>query len=124
MGLVPYRDAPDFHKHSSGLHPTLSDISLSAIKMSVGVANHLKRRWIGMDITYQSVALILKRLKDSEGQAAVDGVELHGVPKDMESVDALIHKKDDRVRKESEKWTILTYSYNFDVINKEKGANG
>ena len=28
----------------------------------------------------------------------VDAVELHGVPKDMESVDALIHKKDDRVR--------------------------
>ena len=26
----------------------------------------------------------------------------------MESVDALIHKKDDRVRKEFEKWAILT----------------
>jgi hypothetical protein len=47
---------------------------------TVAVANRLKRRWIGMDITYQSVALILKRLKDSEGQAAVDAVELHGVP--------------------------------------------
>ncbi len=57
------------------------------------VANHLKRRWIGMDITYQSIALILKRLKDSEGQAAVEAVELHGIPQDMESVDALIHKK-------------------------------
>jgi len=32
----------------------------------------------------------------------------HGVPRDMESVDALIHKKDDRVRKEFEKWAILT----------------
>ena len=37
---------------------------------TVAVANRLKRRWIGMDITYQSVALILKRLKDSEGQDA------------------------------------------------------
>lgn len=53
-----------------------------------------------MDITYQSFALILKRLKDSEGQAAVEQVELHGVPQHMESVDALIHKRDDRVRKE------------------------
>jgi len=35
---------------------------------TVAVANRLKRRWIGMDITYQSVALILKRLKDSEGR--------------------------------------------------------
>ncbi len=76
-----------------------------------------------MDITYQSVALILKRLKDSESQAAVDAVELHGVPKDMESVDALIHKKDDRVRKEFEKWAILTYSDNRAVINEKKGAD-
>ncbi len=90
---------------------------------SVAVANRLRRRWIGMDITYQSVALILKRLKDSEGQAAVDAVELHGVPRDMESVDALIHKKDDRVRKEFEKWAILTYSDNRAVINEKKGAD-
>jgi Restriction endonuclease len=65
----------------------------------------------------------LKRLKDSEGQDAVDAVELHGVPKDMESVDALIHKKDDRVRKEFEKWAILTYSDNRAVINEKKGAD-
>lgn len=90
---------------------------------TVAVANRLKRRWIGMDITYQSIALILKRLKDSEGQAAVDAVELHGVPKDMESVDALILKRDDRVRKEFEKWAILTYSDNRAVINEKKGAD-
>jgi site-specific DNA-methyltransferase (adenine-specific) len=47
-------------------------------------------RW--MNITYQSTALILKRLKDSEGQTTVEAVELHGVPKDMDSVDALVHK--------------------------------
>ncbi len=90
---------------------------------TVAVANRLKRKWIGMDITYQSVSLILKRLKDSEGQEAVDNVELHGVPKDMESVDALVHKKDDRVRKEFEKWAILTYSDNRAVINEKKGAD-
>ena len=75
-----------------------------------------------MDITYQSVALILKRLKDSEGQAAVDLVELHGVPKGMESVDALMHKCDDHVRKEFEKWAVLKYSNNRAVINEKKGA--
>ncbi len=90
---------------------------------TVAVANRLRRRWIGMDITYQSVALILKRLKDSEGQAAVDAVELHGVPRDIDSVDALIHKRDDRVRKEFEKWAILTYSDNRAVINEKKGAD-
>jgi DNA modification methylase len=90
---------------------------------TVAVANRLKRGWIGMDITYQSVALILKRLRDSEGQSAVDNVILHGVPQDMASVDALIHKKDDRVRKEFEKWAILTYSDNRAVINEKKGAD-
>ena len=38
----------------------------------------------------------------------------------MESVDALIHKKDDRVRKEFEKWAILTYSDNRAVINEKR----
>lgn len=90
---------------------------------TIAVASHLKRRWIGMDITYQSIALILKRLKHSEGQAAVNAVELHGIPQDMESVDALIHKKDDRVRKEFEKWAILTYSDSRAVINEKKGAD-
>lgn len=90
---------------------------------TVAVADRLKRQWIGMDITYQSVALILKRLKDHGGQAAIENVELHGVPKDIESVDALIHKKDDRVRKEFEKWAILTYSDNRAVINEKKGAD-
>lgn len=90
---------------------------------TVAVADALKRQWIGMDITYQSVALILKRLKDSGGQDAVDNVQLHGVPRDMEAVDALIHKRDDRVRKEFEKWAILTYSDNRAVINEKKGAD-
>ena len=91
---------------------------------TVAVADRLKRQWIGMDITYQSIALILKRLKDHGGQAAIDNVELHGVPKDIESVDALIHKKDDRVRKEIEKWAVLTYSDNRAVINEKKGSDG
>jgi site-specific DNA-methyltransferase (adenine-specific) len=41
----------------------------------------------------------------------------------MELVDALIHKKDDRVRKEFEKWAILSYSDNRAVINEKKGAD-
>lgn len=41
----------------------------------------------------------------------------------MKPIDALIHKKDDRVRKEFEKWAILTYSDNRAVINEKKGAD-
>lgn len=90
---------------------------------TLAVAEKLKRSWIGIDITYQSVSLILKRLKDAHGQEALDNVELHGVPRDLEAVDALIHKKDDRVRKEFEKWAVLTYSDNRAIINEKKGAD-
>jgi len=90
---------------------------------TVAVADRLKREWIGMDITYQSIALILKRLRDHGGPEALENVELYGVPRDLESVDALIHKKDDRVRKEFEKWAVLTFSDNRAIINEKKGAD-
>lgn len=91
---------------------------------SVVVAERLKRRWIGIDITYQSIALVVKRLEENFGRAVVQAVELSGVPRDMESVRALVNKRDDRVRKEFEKWAVLTYSDNRAVINEKKGADG
>ena len=84
-------------------------------------AQHLKRKWIGIDITYQSISLVLRRLARITG--AVEQVQLNGVPRDIASVDALINKKDDRVRKEFEKWAILTYSENRAIINDKKGAD-
>jgi hypothetical protein len=48
---------------------------------------------------------------------------LNGIPKDLASARALAHKKDDRVRKEFEKWAILTYSNNRAMINYQKGAD-
>lgn len=83
----------------------------------------LKRRWIGVDITYQSISLVVKRLQDTFGKDVSQTIEFHGVPRDIDSVDALIHKKDDRVRKEFEKWAVLTYSDNRAVINEKKGAD-
>ena len=41
----------------------------------------------------------------------------------MPSATALAHKKDDRVRKEFEKWAVLTYSNNRAAINQKKGAD-
>ncbi len=90
---------------------------------SVVVAERLKRRWIGIDITYQSIALVLKRLEDSFGKDVLNTIELSGVPRDMESVKALVNKQDDRVRKEFEKWAVLTYSNNRAVINEKRGAD-
>jgi site-specific DNA-methyltransferase (adenine-specific) len=41
----------------------------------------------------------------------------------MESAEALAHKKDDRLRKEFEKWAVLSYTNNRGVINEKKGAD-
>lgn len=105
---------------------------------TIAVAERLNRRWIGVDITYQSIAVILKRFNDQFGrdftQSIIDKdtneikvqatIELNGVPKDMQSAIALANKQDDRVRKEFEKWIILTYSENKAQINDKKGGDG
>lgn len=90
---------------------------------TVAVAQRLKREWIGIDITYQSISLILKRLEDSFGKGVLEQIKLNGIPKDMESAIALANKKDDRTRKEFEKWAILTYSNNRAIVNQKKGAD-
>lgn len=90
---------------------------------SIAVAQRLKRNWIGIDITYQSISLILKRLEDTFKEKVLDNIVLDGIPRDMESAIALANKEDDRVRKEFEKWAILTYSNNRAAINTKKGAD-
>lgn len=94
---------------------------------TVAVAQRLGRRWIGIDITYQSIALILKRLADrypGDWPAIEATIRLDGVPRDLESAMALANRKDDRTRKEFEKWAILTFSNNQARINEKKGADG
>ncbi len=76
-----------------------------------------------MDITYQSIAVILRRLERQFGGKMVEAVSLDGIPRDMKSAVALAHKKDDRLRKEFEKWAVLTYTNNRSVINDKKGAD-
>jgi len=93
---------------------------------TVAVAQRLKRRWIGIDITYQSISLILKRLNDQypEQWATVEAnIQLDGVPRDIDSAIALANRKDDKTRKEFEKWAVLTYSNNQARINDKKGAD-
>ncbi len=90
---------------------------------TVAVAQRLDRNWIGIDITYQSISLILRRLEAQFGKGVLSTITLNGIPRDMESAVALAHKKDDRVRKEFEKWAVLTYTNNLAVINSKKGAD-
>ena len=90
---------------------------------TVAVSQRLDRKWIGIDITYQSISLILRRLQDSFGKGVLETIKLHGIPKDIESARALANKADDRTRKEFEKWAILTYTDNRGIIKTKKGAD-
>lgn len=90
---------------------------------TVAVAERLKRRWRGIDITYQSISVILKRLEESFGQDLLQAIQLSGIPQDIDSAKALAVKQDDRVRKEFEKWAVLTYTNNRAVIHEKKGGD-
>lgn len=89
---------------------------------TIAVAEKLKRQWIGIDITYQAISVMLKRLRETFGNDLSD-IMLDGIPRDMESARALANRADDRVRKEFEKWAVLTYSNNYAAINEKKGAD-
>ncbi len=91
---------------------------------TVAVAQRLNRQWIGIDITYQSIALMLKRLEDTYGKDVLTTISLSGMPQDFASAVALANKADDRVRKEFEKWAVLAFSNNRAMINEKKGGDG
>ncbi|MBA4048382.1 MAG: site-specific DNA-methyltransferase [Sphingomonas sp.] len=94
---------------------------------TVAVAQRLNRRWIGIDITYQSIALILKRLADQYAERWPEleaNILLDGVPRDLASAIALANRRDDKTRKEFEKWAVLSFSDNQARINEKKGGDG
>ncbi len=90
---------------------------------TIAVAERLNRQWIGIDITYQSISLMLRRLEAQFGKQIIDTINLNGIPQDIESAKALALKTDDRLRKEFEKWAVLTYTDNRATINDKKGAD-
>lgn len=88
---------------------------------TVVVAENFARQWIGIDITYQSIGLILKRLEDVFGNGILEQMELNGIPQDIESAVALANTKHEGAPKEFEKWAVLTYTNNRGVIDRKKG---
>ena len=83
----------------------------------------MNRRWVGVDVTYEAIATILRRLEKKFGTEFVKSIHLDGIPKDMKSAVALANRRDDRPRKEFEKWAILSYTNNRAVVNQKKGAD-
>lgn len=90
---------------------------------TIAAAQRLKRNWIGMDITYQAIATILNRFEEDFPDFDTRNIVQDGLPTDMASAHALANKHDDRVRKEFEKWAVLTYCNNKAIINEKKGAD-
>lgn len=89
---------------------------------SLIVAQRLNRRWIGIDISYQSISLVLNRLERGFG-SDMNQVKLNGIPQTMEAVEAFIKCQDKLALHEFEKWAVLTYSNNSAIINQRKGVN-
>jgi DNA modification methylase len=108
-----------------GTSSNVGDVVLDAYcggGTTIVAAERLKRAWIGIDITYQSISLTLSRLETLFGKAETARVLLSGIPHDMESARALAYQTDDRVPNEFEKWAVLTYTNNRAIINDRKTA--
>ena len=90
---------------------------------TIDVAQRLQRKWIGIDITYQAIATVITRMEDQFGKDILKSVAVGGLPRDVEAARALAQRRDDRLRKEYEKWAILTYTNNRAVIHEKRGAD-
>ena len=59
---------------------------------TVDAAQKLKRSWIGIDITYISIDLIIKRLMATYGESVMSAVDVDGIPYDMASAIKLFER--------------------------------
>lgn len=59
---------------------------------TVDAAQKLKRDWIGIDITYISIDLIIKRLMATYGESVMDAVDVDGIPYDIASATKLFER--------------------------------
>jgi site-specific DNA-methyltransferase (adenine-specific) len=84
---------------------------------AVAVAERLKRRWIGIDITHLAIALIKQRLFDTF-EAEGSPYEVIGEPVDIPSAEALAQQN----RHEFERWA-LGLVYARPAKEKMKGAD-
>ncbi|MBH0053179.1 restriction endonuclease [Salinibacterium sp. SWN139] len=69
---------------------------------TVDAAQKLGRQWIGIDITYIAIDLILKRLEHSHGKLVLDSIDLNGLPRDSGGAQALF----DRNPFDFERWAV------------------
>ena len=56
---------------------------------AVDAAEKLRRRWIGIDVTYLAIDLIRKRMRHTYGDEIEETYEVHGIPADVDGAQAL-----------------------------------
>ena len=59
---------------------------------AVDAAQELNRHWIGIDITYIAVDLIIKRLKHRYGDSVTQAFRTNGIPTDIEGAEAFFNR--------------------------------
>lgn len=69
---------------------------------TIDAAQRLARRWVGIDVTYLSVDLIRKRLRDTYGEEVVKLYDVHGIPQDVSGAQAMF----DNNPFEFERWAV------------------
>jgi len=70
---------------------------------AVDAAQQLKRQWIGIDITYIAVDLIIKRLQHRYGDEILSTFTTNGIPTDIEGAEAFF----ERNPFDFERWAVL-----------------
>ncbi len=85
---------------------------------TISVAERLKRRWIGIDITYLAINLIKRRLNDSFAPEDRTDYEVIGVPADAHSAAALAE-----VNRHQFEWWALDLVDAAPAQDKKKGAD-
>lgn len=56
---------------------------------TVDAAQRLRRKWVGIDVTYIAVDLVEKRLEHTYGEAIKDTFEVLGIPRDLDGAQRL-----------------------------------
>ena len=69
---------------------------------TVDAAQNLGRRWVGIDITYISIDLIIKRLQHTFGDAIRETFTTNGIPQDLGAAQAMFTKS----AFEFERWAV------------------
>ena len=88
---------------------------------TVAAAESLNRNWIGIDITYSSIAAIQKRFEQEKLNVWGD-IQIHGEPKTLHEVESkLINQSAAKARKEFEKWCVTRVG---GLPNSTMGADG